>query len=328
MADAIAPPTIPKQMPATMEPPVPPPHVAPRWKRYLKRIVKLGLCVYLGLAIVLFFLQNWMIFPGASTQGTREAIVKPAPDQTLARVPTRNGQTIAVLFAPALLPDGSPHPDAAHRPTILYFYGNAMTISSCFDELHHFRRLGANVAIAELVGYGLSTGKPSEQNTYATADTAYDYLLTRSDVDPHQIIPTGWSLGAAAAIDLAARKPVAGLATFSAFTSMPDMAHKLLPWFPTSLLLRHRFQNERKIAAIDVPIFLAHGTRDDLVPYPMHARLAKAAKGPVTLVPVEGAEHNDLFQIGGPKLMRQFGEFIEKVHQNCLAAGPKARSQQ
>ena len=53
---------------------------------------------------------------------------------------------------------------------------------------------------------------------------------------------------------------------------------------------------------------------DTLVPYAMHAQLAKAAKGPVTLVPVQGAEHNDIFQMGGAELMRQFGEFIEEVH--------------
>ena len=156
-------------------PPVHPP--LPRWKRYLKKVAKLGVLVYMGLAIVLYALQNWMIFPGAATQGKPEAVVRPAADQTLVRLPTTTGETIAVLFAPALRPDGSPHPDAAHRPTLLYFYGNAMTISACFDELHHFRRLGANVAIAEFVGYGLSTGKPSERNCYATADAAYDYLL-------------------------------------------------------------------------------------------------------------------------------------------------------
>src|SRR5207248_9669521 len=107
--------------------------------------------------------------------------------------------------------------------------------------------------------------------------------LTRRDIDPRQIVPVGWSLGAAAAIDLASRKPVGGVATFSAFSSMADMGRKMLPWFPTSLLLRHRFENERKMAQVSCPSFLAHGTLDTLVPFPMNARLARAAGGPVTL---------------------------------------------
>jgi uncharacterized protein len=285
----------------------------PKLKRWLKRIIKLGVCVYLGLAIVLYFLQTWMIFPGAATQGRPEAAVRPTGGQELISLTTAGGDKTVMLFAPALSADGSRHPDAAHRPTLIYFYGNAMTISACYDELFKFRRLGANVAIPEFVGYGLASGKPSEKTLYATADAAYEHLLTRADVDPRQIIPVGWSLGAAAAIDLASRKPVAGVAAFSAFTSTGDMGRHVLPWFPTSLLLRHRFENERKLRGIGCPIFLAHGTRDSLIPFAMHGRLAAAGKGPITRIAVEGGDHNDIFQQGGDGLMRQFGQFIEQV---------------
>src|SRR5947209_8909174 len=184
---------------------------------------------YIGLAIVFYFLQTWMIFPGASTQGKREAIVRPMPGEELAEVKTSSGEKIVVLFAPALTAKGEPHPDAKHRPTILYFYGNAMTISTCGEELPKFQRLGANVAIAEFVGYGMSTGKPSEAGVYATADAAYEYLLTRKDVDPKQIIPVGRSIGGAAAIYLGSRHDVGGVATFSAFTSMVDMGRQVVP---------------------------------------------------------------------------------------------------
>src|SRR2546421_7279842 len=114
----------------------------PRLNRWLKKIVKLSLCVYLGLAIVLYFLQSWMIFPGASTQGKPEAAVRPTGDQQLVALTTAGGDQTVLLFAPALTPQGSRHPDAAHRPTLIYFYGNAMTISACYDELLNFRRLG------------------------------------------------------------------------------------------------------------------------------------------------------------------------------------------
>ena len=91
-----------------------------------------------------------------------------------------------------------------------------------------------------------------------------------------------------------------------------------MPWFPTSLLLRHRFENERKMAKVSVPCFLAHGAIDNLVPFPMNAKLAAAAKGPVTVVPVGGGDHNDIFELGGTKLMRQFGDFVESVHEGVM----------
>jgi fermentation-respiration switch protein FrsA (DUF1100 family) len=88
------------------------------------------------------------------------------------------------------------------------------------------------------------------------------------------------------------------------------------------LLLRHRFENERKLCGITCPIFLAHGTQDSLIPFSMHGRLAAAAaQAPLTLVPVEGGDHNDIFQQGGVALIRRFGTFIESVHNAARARG-------
>lgn len=298
-------------------PPALVPVKASRLRRWTKRILKLAILVYIGLGIVLYALQNWMIFPGAATQGKPEADVRAGHGQELVRLPTSTGDTIAVLFGGALTPQGLPHPDAVRRPTILFFYGNGMSLSACFDQFTQFRRLGANVAIPEYIGYGLSTGKPSERGVYATADAAYDWLTQRSDVDPRQIIPVGLSIGSGAAIDLAGRKPVAGLATFSAFTSMTEMAGHIVPWFPTSILLQHRFENLQKMPQVKCPVFLAHGTRDSLVPFAMNGRLAAAVRGKAIVVPVEGGDHNDIFDVGGVDLTRQFGAFVESVHQSA-----------
>jgi fermentation-respiration switch protein FrsA (DUF1100 family) len=255
-----------------------------------------------------------MIFPGRSTQGTAAGHVPSVPGQELLQLHTANGETIAVLFGAAQLPNGLPRPDAASRPTLLYFYGNASSISYSLQEFSDFRRLGCNVAIAEFVGYGLSSGKAGEDAIYRTADTAYEALLSRKDIDPNQIIPVGWSLGATAAIHLASTKPVAGLVTFSAFTSMHDMGRQILPWFPTGLFEKYRFDNLRKMEQVKCPVFLAHGTIDDLVPYAMNARLVAAVRGRVTAVPVEGADHNGIYMVGGKKLMAKLGAFVDDIH--------------
>ena len=54
--------------------------------------------------------------------------------------------------------------------------------------------MGANVLIPEYVGYGLSTGDACEAGCYATADAAYQHLLSRSDIDPRRIVVAGASL--------------------------------------------------------------------------------------------------------------------------------------
>jgi len=172
--------------------------------------------------------------------------------------------------------------------------------------------------VVEYPGFGMSSGKPGESRFSAAADAAYEAITHRPDVDPKQIIPTGLSIGGGTAIDMAHRHPVAAVATFAAFTSLPDMASHLLPMFPTRWLLRHRFDNERKLRDLPIPTFLAHGTQDDIVPFAMEARLAKAAKGKVTVVEVRGGNHNDLFEVGGRELLEAFGGFIEQVHQGVV----------
>jgi len=72
---------------------------------------------------------------------------------------------------------------------------------------------------------------------------------------------------AAVAIDLAARKQVAGLIVLGAFTNIPEQAHTMLPWVPkpvVRLFIRERFDNVSKIRRVTCPIFIGHGTQDEL----------------------------------------------------------------
>ena len=159
-------------------------------------------------------------------------MVRPRADAELVTLSTANGDRVVALFGPALTREGEPHPEASRRPTLLYFYGNGMCLNDTLEQFDHFRRLGANVLIPDYVGYGMSGGQPGESGCLATADAAYDHLQSRRDVDPRAIVAVGWSLGGAVAIDLASRRPVAGLAAFSTFTSMVEMARRNFPFLP------------------------------------------------------------------------------------------------
>lgn len=65
----------------------------------------------------------------------------------------------------------------------------------------------------------MSQGEPSELGTYQAIDTAYDYLTQQLKIPPNQIIVYGRSVGGGPSVDLASRKPVAGLVLESAFVS-------------------------------------------------------------------------------------------------------------
>jgi uncharacterized protein len=273
------------------------------------KVVRTVVLAYLGTIAVLFSIQTRLIFPGASTQGQADAEVRPRDGTELVKLKTKPGDTIVALYGAAVLPNGRRDPRAADRPTMIFFYGNAMCLKYAALQLEEFRRLGVNVLIPEYVGYGMSRGSASEKGCQATALTAYDYLVTARKVDPKQIISAGWSLGGAVAIDLASEKQVGGLVAFSSFTSAVELGRRAFPFVPVSLLLRHRFDNVTKISRINCPILIGHGRWDRTIPFEMGEELAAKAGGPVTTLWIDRADHNDFFDVGGDQIDQAITKF-------------------
>jgi fermentation-respiration switch protein FrsA (DUF1100 family) len=277
------------------------------------RAVRAVVLVYVGVALVLYAFQTNVIFPGASTQGDPNARVRPEPDTELIHLESPRGEPIVALFGPALRGDGKPHPAPAGRPTLIYFYGNAMCLASAHLQFEQFRRLGLNVVIPDYLGYGMSGGRPSERGCEETAVAVYDHLSSARRLPSSRILAGGWSLGGAVAIDLARRRPVAGLIVFCTFTSGVDMGRRLLPFLPVSLLLRHRFDNRSKIRDVGCPIMIGHGRLDSVIPFSMAEQLAAAARAPVTTLWIPQADHNDFFDVAGRRVDDAISEFVSRI---------------
>jgi fermentation-respiration switch protein FrsA (DUF1100 family) len=299
--------------------PVPEAPPAPRSlvRRLVVAMIRVGLLVYIGVALIFLTLQARMIFPGSVSQGKPDTVARAPAGAELVTLTASGGDRVVALFGPALGPDGSPRADAARRPTLLFFYGNGNCLADQAELFGRFRRLGLNVMIPDYLGYGMSGGQPSEVGCRETAEAALAHLASRADVDRSRIVAAGWSLGGAVAVDLASRQPVAGLAVFSTFTRMVDMAKLVVPFLPASLLLRHRFESLAKISAVECPVLIGHGRLDRMIPYVMADRLADAAEaaglGPVARVTVAEADHNDFFDLGGRMVLSALGRFAEDL---------------
>jgi pimeloyl-ACP methyl ester carboxylesterase len=275
------------------------------------RGVRLLVVSYVAVLGFLYVAQAWLIFPGRMSQGKAWSHVeRPPAGAELVRMRTAGGDEVVGLFGRALDRAGRPREDAASRPTILFFYGNGDCLANNLDLFRAFRRIGANVLIPDYVGYGMSGGSPGERECAATADAALDHLLSRGDVDPSRIVVAGWSLGSGVAVDLASRRPVAALAIFCPFTSLTDMARLAYPFIPVSWLLSHRFESETKLARIECPVLIGHGRVDTVIPFAMSEQLARVARGPVTFVPVDGADHNSFFAAGDPVVFDALERFL------------------
>jgi pimeloyl-ACP methyl ester carboxylesterase len=198
------------------------------------------------------------------------------------------------------------------RPAFLYFYGNAMCLAYCEPEFERFRRLGLNVMIPDYLGYGMSSGKPSEKGCRETAESCLKALQSKG-FQEKRIIVGGWSLGGAVAIDVAFDHPVGGVIAFSTFTSAQDMGKTILPLPVPAFVYTHRFESLKKIPCIRCPILLGHGRRDTLVPFHMFQSLGAAVNAPLQKLIIDGAEHNDFYEMGGKEIDLAITKFIEQL---------------
>ncbi len=183
------------------------------------------------------------------------------------------------------------------QPTLLYFHGNGGGLSVRANRFRQHLDRGRGVFMLAYRGYSGSTGAPSEAANVADARLAHAALVGQG-VHPRDIILYGESLGTGVAVQVAGGKPAAGLILESPFTSIVDRAVELYPWLPVRQLVKDRYDSQRHIPQLRLPLLILHGAADTVVPVRMGRRLFVLAKEPKQLVVLPGAEHNDLDRHG------------------------------
>ncbi|HXG11943.1 MAG TPA: alpha/beta hydrolase [Gemmataceae bacterium] len=270
--------------------------------RRLLRLAFLAACCYLGVILVLLFLENWLLF--RPTRASEDWIPPPNERFTDVELISADGTRLHAWWCP---PEGW---EPVHGAT-LYCHGNAGNLSHRGESILRWQRppLRQAVLIFDYPGYGKSEGKPTEAGCYAAADAAYDWLVREKQVPPERLLLYGGSLGGAVATDLAVRRPHRALVLVSAFTSIPEMAQEVYPWLPARWLVRNQFDNLAKIGQCTQPVFIAHGTADSLVPFAHAERLFAAANEPKHLFRMEGYEH---YHTPDPEFYLTLADFLEK----------------
>ena len=291
----------------------------PLWYRLARTALLVLSGTYLLLIVALYLLQDRLIFPGSATQGIPGSDIRADEGAEVVHFKTRDGLPVAAFFGRALDDRGRPVDDPRSRPTLLFFLGNGQCTAHSSAQATAIRDLGMNVFIPDFLGFGQSGGRASEANCYATADAAYDHLVARPDVDPSKLLIGGFSLGGAVAIDLASRRPSAGLIASCTFTTMADMARDSYPFVPTRFLLRHEFRSIDKIARVRVPILLGHGEIDPLISSDMTDSLARAAGGNVTRIDLAGTGHDDLLRVATGDDRDKIRAFLRAIEQGTSA---------
>jgi len=263
--------------------------------------------------------------------GSPNAVLPASSQYEVLSLKTRDGTKISAQFGPATDANGVTLKNYQSCPTVVYCYPGGMDMQRSAPQFEGFRHLGMNVIMPEYTGFGMSSGKATEKGCYAAADAAYDYVLSRADLDHAQIIAAGWSVGGGAAVDLASRRSAAGLIIVSTSTKISDAvryfaAHrKSLSWLPgwtvTMFASQPKLNSLGKIPSVSSSILIIYGTKDAFVSKAMVDKFATAANARTTVVPIEGARHNDIFRIGGASLWQSVRGWIdETLHRSSSRA--------
>ncbi|MBW2527357.1 MAG: alpha/beta fold hydrolase [Deltaproteobacteria bacterium] len=232
------------------------------------------------------------------------AVLYPAPTHGLGTAPA--GATLERFEAADGVPVQAVWFAAARGgPTVVFFHGNGESIADSVALGSLLAARGLGFVAVEYRGYGTSRGQgipgPSEEGLYRDAEAALRGLADRG-VEPDRVVLWGSSLGSGVAVEMAARGYGARLILSTPFTSIPDVAARVLPVAPMGRLIDDRYDNLAKAPRIELPTLIVHGDADGIVPYDMGVTLSERFRGAV-LHTVSGGGHNDLLLLGGQELL-------------------------
>ena len=203
-------------------------------------------------------------------------------------------------------------PAESARGSLLFCHGNAGNISHRVEIIKIFNELRLNVFIFDYRGYGKSQGSPSEKGFYKDVRAAYEYLLSRKDINRDTIVIYGKSIGANVATDLASKVKAAALISESGFSSAYDMGRRLFPYLPVKWMMTIKYDAVAKIKDITIPKLIIHSRDDEIVPFNLGEKLFKAAAEPKEFYVMRGG-HNEAVFMARKEYSDKIDDFLTHI---------------
>lgn len=215
--------------------------------------------------------------------------IYPAPTAPLAPADLPAGAAIiTVRTADGLTLKGVEIAPRDGKPTFLVFHGNGSAATRSMQWLAPLIAEGYGVVAAEYREYSGNPGRASEKGLAADADAFY--ARARVVAGGGRLIVVGHSLGGGVAFGLARRQRLDALVTIGTFTDLRTMAPAAARW-----MISDRYDNIGAIPTLDEPLYLIHGTADEVIPFAHGEALrqaAAAAHRTGALFTIQGAGHS------------------------------------
>jgi len=236
--------------------------------------------VLIGLGIAVYIFQENMIFhPEKLSAKYKFVFDRPFEEITYETV---DGNTINALLFKVENSKG----------VIFYHHGNAGSLESWGLRAVDFTSLGYDILMYDYRGYGKSTGSIKNEKML-NSDAVMIYKKLLYDYKEGDIVIYGTSLGTGIAARLAHDNNPSKLILETPYYNFYDVSKYHYPYLPNSILLHYQFKTDKFLPKINNPIYLFHGTEDEIVPYNSSERLAKLSEN-ITLFTIKDGSHNNL----------------------------------
>lgn len=227
------------------------------------------------------------------------------------KLPTRRGHEIVAMYVR--------NPIATM--TLLYSHGNAADLGQMYELFVELSvHLRVNLMGYDYSGYGQSTGKPSEYNTYADIEAAYKCLEDQYGVKEEDVVLYGQSVGSGPTVDLAAR-----LSRLRAVVLHSPILSGLRVMYPVKRTYWFDiYKNIDKIGMVNCPVLIMHGTSDEVVDFSHGKQLWELCKEKYEPLWLKGGGHCNLELY--PEYIKHLRKFISTVEKGPLPRNGSRRS--
>lgn len=252
---------------------------------------------YAFLVLLLFVTQRNILYHPTALRP------KPAdfgvPEMRPVDVPTRDGLSLYCWWRPS---------QRADKATILYLHGNAGHIGDRAFKVRAYLDQGYGVMLVSYRYNAGGGGRPGEEALYEDGRAAYAFAAAQG-VPEDKLILYGESLGSGIVSKIAVEKSIAAVVLESPYSSVTDVAQSHYWYTPVRWILMDKFESTGRIADIDAPLLILHGSADDTIPLRFAEKLFAAAEEPKQIQVIQGGGHSDLYDFGAA---RQVLDFLDR----------------
>ena len=180
------------------------------------------------------------------------------------------------------------------KGTVVFHHGNTGSVGYHIGFVGWMARAGYQVLLYDYRGFGKSEGEITRNGLVQDARAAIIYAKSREDVDGKRIISFGHSLGGAKSLAALGEKMipgVRGVICFAGFASYEDMAKKVAGKMGADLVTDELSARDLVEKISPIPVLIAHGTKDAVVPLAQGEILFKKAREPKTIYRIPNGSH-------------------------------------